>query len=817
MKHCLPFLSALLSAILMSFPAFSQLNMEFYSEVTYQGNAGNDVWGYVAPDGREYALMGTVDGMSIVDITEPTNPIEIDFIDQQASTWRDIKTWGEFAYVTADEFGTTDGILIIDLSDLPNSISYENNNLEVPGEGIINTCHNIYIDEFGYAYLAGCGDLNAGGLLIWDVKTTPGTPIFAGLGEREYSHDVYVRDNIAYSAEIAKQPATTFSAFDVSDKSNVTLLGSQTTPFNATHNVWLSDDGNTIFTTDEIADAPVASYDVSDLSNIKLLDEYRPSATLNTGVVPHNVHVWEDWLIISYYSDGCIIVDAARPDNLIEVGNFDTFFGESLVGTDFNGAWGAYPFFPSGTVIVGDQENENRDGRLIVLGPTYVRAAYLEGEVTDANTGNPLNNVQISIDAANLLEYTDALGGYKTGYHTAGDYQVTASSFGYESQTKTVRLENGQLSIEDFQLQTAARVNLSGNVVEAGTQVPVPNAKVIFSVEGMEFEIDADANGAFSISDLVASDYEVIAGSWGYKYTIIDRQSFSSSNLNPEMTIEMEKGYEDIFSVDLGWETEFINGSQGEWERGVPIPVAVPGAPIEISPARDSDDFGSHAFVTGNANDFFSGTLIGQAILTSPEFDVTEMLNPVVRYDTWYWVSTFQGDFAEEDFIIFLDNGIDRVAIDTLLFDINDIFTGADFPQWKSSIEIAIKDHLELTPNMKLIVDVNRVGFNSAVEAGFDKFQVYESGSSSTKDIVEFGFNVFPNPSSQRFDIEIPNEFSNQEIEIKVYNLNGQLVLNQHETATDRFHIGETLQAGVYMLKVENSKMESSLIKLVKM
>ena len=200
--------------------------MDLLSEVIYPGNAGNDVWGYVSPEGDEYAIMGTFDGVSIVNITDPRNPVEVDFIDQQGSTWRDMKTWGEFAYVTADQPGTTDGLLVIDMSSLPDSITFENQNLELPSGDIINTCHNIYIDEFGFAYLAGCGNINNGGLLMWDVRTTPGTPIFAGLGAPEYSHDVYVRDNLAYSSEISGTPAV-FSIYDVSDKSNVTLLGSQ--------------------------------------------------------------------------------------------------------------------------------------------------------------------------------------------------------------------------------------------------------------------------------------------------------------------------------------------------------------------------------------------------------------------------------------------------------------------------------------------------------------------------------------------------------------------------------------------------------------
>jgi len=95
---------------------------------------------------------------------------------------------------------------------------------------------------------------------------------------------------------------------DVTDKENYLTLGSQTTDFNFTHNAWLNDEGNVLFTTDEIANAPVGSYDVSDLNDIQILDLFKPYETLGDGVIPHNVHVWNDWIIISYYSMGVLLL-----------------------------------------------------------------------------------------------------------------------------------------------------------------------------------------------------------------------------------------------------------------------------------------------------------------------------------------------------------------------------------------------------------------------------------------------------------------------------------------------------------------------------
>lgn len=481
------------------FGAQAQLNVELLSNVDYDSD-GNDIWGYAAPDGSEYAIFGTFDGVSVVNVTDPRNPVEVKFIEQEGSMWRDIKTWDHFAYVTSDQNGTRDGLLVIDLSTLPDSVTHRNINPEIMGLGTINTCHNIYIDEFGFAYLAGC-NLNNGGLLIYDVATTPGEPELAGVGNFNYSHDVYVRDNLAYSAEIDQG---VFAIYDVSDKLNISLIANQATPFNFTHNLWLSDDGNTIFTTDELANAPVAAYDISDPQDIKLLDEFRPSATLDSGVIPHNVHVWDDWLIISYYTDGCIIVDASKPDNLVEVGNWDTFLN---AGQGFNGAWGAYPFLPSGNILIGDI-----NVGLFVLGPTYVRAARLEGTITDLETGSAINNARVEIADINVLGFSKADGVYKTGTPTPGTYEVVVSAFGYESASKMVQVINGAVTMEDFELQPLPRVNLSGRVVELGTQDGIANSAVKLKIQGQTEEINADENGDFNLTNIVAGEYEVIAG-----------------------------------------------------------------------------------------------------------------------------------------------------------------------------------------------------------------------------------------------------------------------------------------------------------------
>ncbi len=459
-------------------PLFSQVNTTYQSDVKYTPSL-NDVWGYAA-NGREYALVGLRNAVNIQDVTDPANPIDLGSATGPASTWRDMKTFGSYAYVTND---TNGGILIIDLSNLPNALtasdwSYWNPPIADLGGGQLQNCHNLYIDEFGYCYLAGC-NLNNGGIIYLDLFTTPGTPIYVDKGPNVYAHDVYTSNNKMYASEIW---VGVVSIYDVSDKSNTDFVNSQSTPNTFTHNAWTGNNETVVYTTDERANAWTVAYDISDPLNIQELDRFRPLATEGTGVFPHNVHVLNDFLVISHYSDGVVIVDASVPSNLIEVGNYDTCDGNC------SGAWGAYPFLPSGNILVSDI-NEG----LFVLSPNYVRAARLHGNITDITTGATIFGATVTLNSSQANgESSDLSGDYKTGLAASGTYTVTISKAGYTSQTHTVVLTNGVITTLDVQLgELSLPVDLVSfeaellkeNVVQLDWSATADEAYVDFEIE----------------------------------------------------------------------------------------------------------------------------------------------------------------------------------------------------------------------------------------------------------------------------------------------------------------------------------------------
>ena len=758
---------------------FAQFNMNLLSTVSYNQDL-NDIWGWVDEStGTEYALVGVRNGVSIVSLEDPTNAQELFFIPGQNSTWRDLKTWGNYAYVTTDQGGTTDGLLVIDLSDLPNSIDYYNWNpvFSDLGPQELNTCHNIYIDEFGYAYLAGC-NLNGGGIIYIDVHTNPWNPSYAGAGPSVYSHDVYVRDNKSFSSEIY---GGELAIYDVTDKDNTTLLGSVETPYSFTHNSWLSDDGTVTFTTDELANAPVAAYDVSDPTDIQYLDEYKPLATVGSNVIPHNVHVWNDFLIISYYTDGGRIVDSANPENLIEVGNFDTFLGG---GAGFNGAWGAYPFLPSGNVLITDIGNG-----LYVCGVNYLRACYLEGIVTDANTTDPIFQVNVEIDSDIEINGTtsDVSGDYKTGLATAGTYDVTFSHPNYISQTISVELDNGILTELDVQLQPKEAIQ--GIVYdEANTTIINSFVQLTNPSSGETLNYTAGANGNIQIFADEGS-YTALVGAWGFR--TIETTVEITQGVPVEFTLEA--GYEDDFTFDFGWST-LGTASTGDFEWVVPQESEFANSTTTLGFDLPTD-FSNKCYVTGNggnggANDIDDGYVR----LGSPIMDLSNYLNATVDFSAFFWVGGGNGGPVNDSLHVFLSDG----STTSKLISIYEP-TGT----WEN-FTFNIQDYVSLSNTVQIIFEAADDNPGHIVEAMVDGIYVDGELASNNNNLdqLALNFELGPNPFRESFNYTMKQE-NNKAYSYEIIDISGKSIQKGILESSGSISINSTVPAGNYLIVIQ--------------
>lgn len=779
--------------------AVAQLNMELLSQVQYNDTGLNDIWGWADPEtGIEYAIVGLQQGVSIVSLEDPENAEEVVRIPGQFSTWRDMKTWGDFAYITTDQGGTTEGVTVIDMSQLPEAAPYYHWTPDLPGLGTLETCHNIYIDEFGYAYLAGC-NMNNGGMVILNVDTETGEPEFVAPAPAIYSHDVYVVNNHMYASEIYVGNMT---IYDVSDKENIQALGTTGTPFSFTHNIWVNEDETVAFTTDEVANAPVAAYDITDFSEIEELDQYRPIGTVGSGVIPHNVHVWDDYLLISYYTDGGRVVDASRADNLIEVGNYDTWLGGD---GGFSGAWGLYPFLPSQTVLVTDINNG-----LYVLQPDFKRACWLEGIVRDSVTQAPVNGATVIIDSEqpNYGE-SDPFGAYATGQVLAGTFEVTFEKPGYQSKTLEVNLDNGVLTELDVDLVPLQQYSIAGQAVRNPDGQPVPGAFVQAYNETFTFNTVADVNGNFTFNNVTEGTYEIVAGSWGYLHGVLEAVDLSN---NAEVTIALESGYQDDFLFDFDWLTSATSPS-GQWELGPPVGTEYQGT--QSHPGMDApDDLGFSCYSTGNGGGGAGNDDVdnGSVVLRSPVMDLSNYDIPMLSLSYWFFNSGGQaGSIPNDELVINITNGTEQVEIATITQSLS---------LWRKVQQVNLADLIGLTDEMRLVITASDdQAQGHLVEAGIDKVIIEEMGMpSNTEELsAAVAMEAFPNPAKAAFTViyEVPQ--TTAQVDLVLYNALGQEVEHQQLDATNgQFRCGEKLNAGLYFAHLMLDGTTVKTLRLVK-
>lgn len=316
----------------------AQTNVTLLSNLNQYPSAGySNIWGYVAPNGTEYALLGVRTGTSIISLADPNNPVQCAFIPAPQSSWREIKVHSHYAYVATDATGN--GLQIIDLSQLPATATLVNTL-----NTYFNDAHDLLIDN-GFCYVVG-GD-GVGGMSILDLSN-PVNPVrtayYTGSG---YIHDIYVwNDTVIASCGSLQQ----YHLINVTNKSNPQLISASITlPGIYAHSGWMTENKRYFFATEEFNVRDMTVWDLQDRSS---WDLKIPSWGLSNNSVIHNLYIRGNYAHISYYTSGYLVLDIADPLNPQIAGQYDTYPQNN--GGSYNGAWGVYPFLPSGITIISD-------------------------------------------------------------------------------------------------------------------------------------------------------------------------------------------------------------------------------------------------------------------------------------------------------------------------------------------------------------------------------------------------------------------------------------------------------------------------------
>lgn len=303
----------------------------------------NDVWGYVDVNtNKEYAIVGYggfnppgVDnsGVVIVDVTNPREPEIVANVNTVAGF--DVKVWQNYLYTIDGSSSSMNDGSILDISDPANPVL----------AGKFRTGHNMFIQD-GYMYL----QTGSQPTRIYNLNNKPTDPFLVWSGGAD-GHDSMVFNDRLYAFGASGDT----DIFDVSNPESPLLLGAVSDPnIRFHHSGWVTEDQKYLFICDELADLPpkpapfdFTIWNISDIDNPTQVSGYADvSATV------HNLYVVGDFAYVAYYNAGLRIFDINDPANPRLVEEFDT---SSQSGPGFSGAFGVYPFSPSGNIFVSDE------------------------------------------------------------------------------------------------------------------------------------------------------------------------------------------------------------------------------------------------------------------------------------------------------------------------------------------------------------------------------------------------------------------------------------------------------------------------------
>ncbi|TNE78831.1 MAG: choice-of-anchor B family protein [Bacteroidetes bacterium] len=317
----------------------------------------NSCWGWTdTSNGREYAILGSIDSTYFFDITLAHKPVLCDVEPGRVrnAIWREYKTYGDYLYAACDQAGSS--MQIFDMRYLPDSVHkvYDE-------DSVISRSHTLWVDG-NRLYANSCVDGKNGtmhavsvfSLVNPEVPEYIGSivpPIFSGQPAFTKCHDAFVRGDTLYcSGEI---PGVFI--YDVSNMNKPVLMGTiQDYPERGyNHSGAVSGDGKTFVFTDENAGLGIKAYDITNFGDLTLKSVFRS----HKDAVAHNPYFIGNRLFMSYYHDGVYVFDMDDPAKPRVIAWYDTYPQNGNGYGGFQGCWQAFPDYPSGTVIASDMTN----------------------------------------------------------------------------------------------------------------------------------------------------------------------------------------------------------------------------------------------------------------------------------------------------------------------------------------------------------------------------------------------------------------------------------------------------------------------------
>lgn len=426
--------------------------------VNSDGQKYSGCWGwYQISKNKEYAIACSHQGTYWIDISNPSSPTVSAYQAGKKTdcTWREAKSYQNHLYVISDDFGNN-SFQIFDMSYLPDSV-----HKVYDGTDLFERGHAAWVDQ-NKLYIASVTDsIGYSSMNVYSLAD-PGHPVLLRKLGQDFPfitevHDMYVRNDTVY-ASCGYQG---LYIFKLTSGNTFSMLGSLSNyPFSGyNHSSALTPNGQTLIFTDEIpVGLPIKIADVSNLGNIQV------QATINqfSQTTPHNPFIVNNqYCFVSSYQDGIQLIDISNPATPFLAGYFDTHPQSGgnnniwLAGSEYNGQWGAYPFFPSGVVFALDRLNgvfllhtSLYQAPLISPGFSGSDTVCVNGTIQFTNTSTGANTFTW-VAPGGVISNTNALNA-SISYTAPGTYSVmlfSANSSYSASSTQTLSVTNPILSV----------------------------------------------------------------------------------------------------------------------------------------------------------------------------------------------------------------------------------------------------------------------------------------------------------------------------------------------------------------------------------
>jgi len=396
----------------------------------------NDIWGWTDPlTLRDYALLGSSEGMTVVDISDPTMPVIVGQVPTHTTAggdfWRDIKVYADHAFIVSENSGH--GMQIFDLTEVRGAaVPPVVFSATARYDGVGNA-HNLAINEdTGYAYILGSGTCS-GGLHMVDISD-PVNPIGAGcFADHGYVHnsqcvvyegpdDVYLGKEICFNA--VPDGADAISIVDVTDKSNVVSLALLTYPVAGySDQGWLTPDQRYFLHNDELDEVVQGINTTTRIFDVRDLDAPTLVAAVahDTTSIGKQIFTEGRYAYASHYTSGFRVFDitGVAAGELPEVGYFDVYPLNDNP-TFEGGAWSNYPYFHQKGIIAVSSIDQG----LFVL--RFPEASWVFGGFLSPVDGQAINSVKAGQIVALKWRLTDEGGAPVIDLMTVS---VTVTSF----------------------------------------------------------------------------------------------------------------------------------------------------------------------------------------------------------------------------------------------------------------------------------------------------------------------------------------------------------------------------------------------------